>query len=126
MTVSDQKFTLPFFRKIKNSYHFFYFKDAEPTEDDIAPQFAFGSDWKIAQKSMDDDFVIPGREDEDWRPNFYRKPYGNWADLRLTGWKIHHTNEKNWARNGEVHMNDWQFSDNTRGYIIKGEHRVNK
>lgn len=50
---------------------------------------------------------------------FWAKPWGNWAWHYLQDWKIHHTWEKNWARNGEIHMDGWQFSDNTRGYIIK-------
>ena len=50
---------------------------------------------------------------------FWAKPWGNWALHYLQDWKIHHTWEKNWARNGEIHMDGWQFSDNTRGYIIK-------
>lgn len=36
-------------------------KDFEPTEEDKNPQFSFGSDWKIGIKSMDEDFVVPGK-----------------------------------------------------------------
>ena len=54
----------------------------------------------------------------DTRPDFWSKPHGNWAKHYFPGWKIHHTGV-NWMRNGEVHMDQWQFSDNRRAYQIK-------
>ena len=36
--------------------------------------------------------------------------------MYLTGFKIHHMNEKNWARNAHVEISGWQMSDNTRSF----------
>ena len=33
---------------------------------------------------------------------------------------MHHTNEKNWARGADMHLDGCQFSDNTRGWVHKG------
>ena len=85
--------------------------DQLPSEQFKVPQFSLGTDWKLALKSLNDEF---GRV-----PNFWAKPSGNWARIELTGWKIHHTVGKNWGRNADVHYDDWQLSDNCRGFIIK-------
>ena len=45
---------------------------------------------------------------------------GNWARLEFNNMNIHHTNEKNWARGADIHLDGAQFSDNTRGWIHKG------
>ena len=55
----------------------------------------------------------------DPRPNVWANPLSNWAKLELNGWNLHHTMGKNWARNANVHLWGWQFSDNHRGYVIK-------
>ena len=58
-------------------------------------------------------------ENGDPRPNVWANPLSNWARLELNGWNLHHTMGKNWARNANVHLWGWQFSDNHRGYVIK-------
>ena len=65
---------------------------------------------------MNDDFNDDGVER---RPNFYSMPHGNWARLKLKGWKIHHTSEKNWARGIHLEHDGWQISDSIRGLIVK-------
>ena len=92
-------------------------KDQVPTEDMPEPAFSInGIGWKVYMKSMNGP-TTAGERDE--RPNFWAKPNGNWARLELNGWKIHHTINKNWARNADVQVNGWQVSDNLRGYVIK-------
>ena len=54
------------------------------------------------------------------RPNLWAAPQGNWARLEFNNMNIHHTNEKNWARGADIHLDNAQFSDNTRGWIHKG------
>ena len=59
------------------------------------------------------------RED-DPRPNLWQKPESNWAKIEFNGLNMHHTNEKNWARGADMHLQGCQFSDNTRGWVHKG------
>ena len=74
-------------------------KDQEPSAESIEPQFAIqGKDWKIGLKSLND----PENGQNDERPNLWAKPETNWARLEFHGFKIHHMNEKNWARNSDV------------------------
>lgn len=74
-------------------------KDQEPSADSIEPQFAIqGKDWKIGLKSLNE----PEYGKNDDRPNLWSKPETNWARLEFHGFKIHHMNEKNWARNADV------------------------
>ena len=88
-------------------------KDQLPTADDPAPQFSLGSTWKIPFRSLNDDPTWPEGVDE--RPNFWARPEGNYAQLEMNGWKVHHTNEKNWGRNCLLFYDDWQLSDNSQG-----------
>ena len=60
-----------------------------------------------------------GVKSNDPRPNMWANPEGNWAKIELNGWNVHHTMGKNWARNANVHLWGWQFSDNHRSYVIK-------
>ena len=60
-----------------------------------------------------------GVKSNDPRPNMWANPKGNWAKIELNGWNVHHTMGKNWARNANVHLWGWQFSDNHRSYVIK-------
>ena len=60
-----------------------------------------------------------GVKSNDPRPNMWAQPEGNWAKIELNGWNVHHTMGKNWARNANVHLWGWQFSDNHRSYVIK-------
>ena len=86
-------------------------KDQEPSEEIPEPQFSMGeSEWKIALRSMPE----PESGVTDTRPNGWDSEHFNWAKLHLNGFKIHHMEEKNWARNAHVEISDWQLSDNTR------------
>ena len=93
-------------------------KDTPYTFDAPEPPFSINGQkkWKVYMKSMNGP---ENAADPDERPNFWAKPNGNWARLELTGWKIHHTLNKNWARNADVQVINGQFSDNNRGYVIK-------
>ena len=97
-------------------------KDEVPTAASPAPQFSKGSAWHNAARPMNDDFNDDGVER---RPNFYSMPHGNWARLKLKGWKIHHTSEKNWARGIHLEHDGWQISDSMRGLIVKARVRNN-
>ena len=58
----------------------------------------------------------PESGETDTRPNGWDSLSFNWAKMYLTGFKIHHMNEKNWARNAHVEISGWQMSDNTRSF----------
>ena len=91
-------------------------KDQLPTEENPDPQFSIVNDnLKLAIKSMNNGEIA----EPEARPNLWSKPMSNWARLHFTGFKIHHTTEKTWMRNADIHMDNWQFSDNARAYVIK-------
>ena len=66
----------------------------------------------------DESLITPANSEG--RPNLWAVPEGNWARLEFNNMNIHHTNEKNWARGADIHLDNAQFSDNTRGWIHKG------
>ena len=113
-------------------------KDDLPSEAHPEPQFSINdvdNEVKVYLKSMEEPeeyMTVPncdsgpscnGPDDDyklnDPRPNVWSNPLSNWARLELNGWNLHHTMGKNWARNANVHLWGWQFSDNHRGYVIK-------
>ena len=116
-------------------------KDEEPTAEEPEPQFSINDldikvsfrmhkrgrtfkSVKVYLKSMNDPDTYElaphgGVKSNDPRPNMWANPEGNWAKIELNGWNVHHTMGKNWARNANVHLSGWQFSDNHRSYVIK-------
>ena len=69
---------------------------------------------------MDEDHYTAAEYNDDPRPNLWKKPGGNWARIEFNNLNIHHTNEKNWARGADFHVDGAVFSDNSRGWIHKG------
>ena len=72
-------------------------------------------------RSMDDSYETVNGEIIDKRPNFFKKQTGNWANMTLKNWRIHHSFEENFAENGALSIEGWQSSDNLRSLTIKGE-----
>ena len=66
---------------------------------------------------MDEDHYTAAEYNDDPRPNLWKKPGGNWARIEFNNLNIHHTNEKNWARGADFHVDGAVFSDNSRGWI---------
>ena len=78
------------------------------------------TDFSSWQRPLDEDHYTAAEYNDDPRPNLWKKPGGNWARIEFNGLNIHHTNEKNWARGADFHVDGAVFSDNSRGWIHKG------
>ena len=117
--------------KISASFHGFIMdetvKDDLPSQESPEPQFSInGQAWKVNMRSTNGVGPPPTSRPStaDTRPQFWEKPNGNWARLELSGWKVHHTMQKNYARNADIHLKNWQFSDNRQNYVVKATPQI--
>ena len=93
-------------------------KDEMPTVEDPSPQFSMARENRNGFKSMNG--PKPGETDK--RPNMWDAPEGHESNLArhyLKGWKVHHSSQRNWARNAYLVMDGWQISDTPRNFEFK-------
>ena len=58
------------------------------------------------------------RKIDDLRPNLWERPESNWADEYFVGFKVHHTTRSNKIEGANVHIENWQVSDNAKGFEL--------
>ena len=71
----------------------------------------------MPEKWQDGDFKPnEDRKIDDLRPNLWERPESNWADEYFVGFKVHHTTKTNKIEGANVHLENWQVSDNAKGF----------